>query len=211
MSSPSFQRAWYATDLGLYRPCRVTYEIYPYESLPRIPAGRLTGTFEWLGDTNEPDAEAIAEMERISHDLAAMGLSLPPDYVRFRANGAANLVLDEVSVTGSWSDVAGPTPSPIEPDAALVRIFSDQQYCASWYLYLRPTGESFVVFDVDGGSTDPAAEESILLNQEFRWCAESFEEFAYRYWIENRLWQALRDPDTGMAPELGEYLAHYQM
>ena len=209
-SQVSFGRAWYATDLGPYRPCRATYEIYHFESLPPIPAGRLTGTFDWLGDTGSRHDEAAAELARISNDLATIGLALPADYVAFRADTSFRYALDEVSVTSSWSDVAGPAPSPVEQGAALVRIFSDQQYCASWYLYLRPAGESFIVFDVDGGPTDPPLDESIFLNQDFRWCAGTFEEFAYRYWIENRLWIALHhDPTAELAPDLAEYLSHY--
>ena len=174
MASASFQRAWYATDLGPYRPCRFTYEVYPYESVPTIPTGRFTGTFDWLGSRGTRDPEAAAELEGISGDLARMGLALPEDYVTFRSDANLNTVLDEVSVTSSWSDVGGPAPSLVEPDAALVRVFSDQQYCASWYLYLRPGGESFVVFDVDdaaGDQEDPAPEESLVLNGDFRWCA----------------------------------------
>jgi hypothetical protein len=42
------------------------------------------------------------------------------------------------------------------------------------------------------------------------WCASTFEEFAYLFWIENRIWHHLHDPDAGPLPsQLAEYLTHY--
>lgn len=41
-------------------------------------------------------------------------------------------------------------------------------------------------------------------------CASTFEEFAYRFWVENRIWRHLHDPDAGpLPPRLARYLAHY--
>ncbi|MFB6779423.1 hypothetical protein ACFCX0_18820 [Streptomyces sp. NPDC056352] len=42
------------------------------------------------------------------------------------------------------------------------------------------------------------------------WCAPSFEEFAYRFWIENRLWHAVNGGDLSqLEPRLRDYLRHY--
>ena len=85
----------------------------------------------------------------------------------------------------------------------------------SWYVYLRPSGDSFVVFDVDpyqAESTYADLEDSIFLSGEFSWCAGSFEEFAYRYWIENRLWRVLHEhSNADLSPELAEYLNQYRV
>ncbi|WP_203907783.1 hypothetical protein [Rhizocola hellebori] len=209
-----FPRGWYATDLGSYRPCQGTYEAYAYESLPPLDPAQLRGRFDWLGPPGPPDEDGIALLAPISAALATMSLALPDDFVRFVTSSNYRLELDEASVTGSWSDIAGPTRSPAEPGAALVRIFSDQQYCASWYIYLRASGETFVVFDVDPYPAEPAypnLEDSILLNGDFSWCAGSFEEFAYRYWIENRLCEALHaDLGTDLTSDLDRYLDHYR-
>jgi len=211
-SRPTFPRAWHATDLGTYRPCRFTYETYAYESLPGLNHDRLSGQFDWLGPPGERDEQGAARLVPIAAELAVAGLALPRDFVAFHSDSNYRYALDEVSVTGSWSDIAGPAPSPVEPDARLVRIFSDQQYCACWYLYLRPAGETFLVFDLDAGPypADTDAEESILLGGRLYWCAGSFEEFAYRYWIENRLWRALHEDQTAeLDPDLTDYLNHY--
>lgn len=213
--TPLLPRAWYATDLGEYRPCRHTYESYPYASLPPLDPARFNGRFDWLGEPGPPDEPGLATLRALSTALAAMDLALPDDFAAFHGHSNHRYALDEVSVTGSWSDIAGPAPSPVEPGAALVRIFSDQQYCACWYLYLRPSGAAFVVFDVDSAPAAPAvpaAEESPFLSGEFSWCAGSFEEFAYRYWIENRLWRALHArPAAELDADLAAYLAHYRV
>jgi hypothetical protein len=55
--------------------------------------------------------------------------------------------------------------------------------------------------DLDDAQEQPAA---IL------WCAPSFEEFAYRFWVENRLWRAVRGADLSrLEPRLRDYLRHY--
>jgi hypothetical protein len=120
-------------------------------------------------------------------------------------------------VTGGWTDISEPLPSPVEPGAFLVRFLRDQQDCVIWYLYLRPSGEAFVVhshLDYEdearrgGAQTDlgPAQEQMTAI----LWCAPSFEEFAYRFWVENRLWRAVRAGDLSqLEPRLRDYLRHY--
>ena len=77
-----------------------------------------------------------------------------------------------------------------------------------WYLYLRPSGETFVVHSYYSLEDLPAGEEA---SAKIFWCAPSFEQFAYRFWIENRLWSALNEVrDEPLTPELADYLAHYQ-
>jgi len=209
----TFPRGWHATDLGEYRSCEFTYETYAHESLPLLDPARLTGHFDWLGPPARPDDDGLATMARLSADVAALALALPADFATFHSTSNYRYVLDEVSVTGSWSDIAGPAPSPVEPGAALVRVFSDQQYCACWYLYLRPSGEAFVVCDRDPYPAEPKFVDldETFLSGDFLWCANSFEEFAYRYWIENQLWRSLHKyPDVNLSSDMIEYLNHYR-
>jgi hypothetical protein len=205
-----FPRAWFGTDIGEYRPCAGTYEYYAFASLPPLDGVELSGRFEWLGAPGGPFERDRAQVESLNTALSPLGLALPADFVVFRTDASFRHALDDVSVTAGFSDIVGPVASPVEPGAALVRIFSDQQYCASWYLYLRPSGEQFVVFDVIDASVDEDDEETIFLNQRFSRCADSFEEFAYRYWLENRLWHQLhaRNPEP-LTGALAAYAAHY--
>ncbi|MEV4510873.1 hypothetical protein AB0K00_18105 [Dactylosporangium sp. NPDC049525] len=147
-------------------------------------------------------------MADLAEHLAAVGVALPADFVAFYTWSGWEYQLDTVSVTGCWTRL-GPRPifSPVEPGAFLVRFLSDQQDCVSWYLYLRRGEPPFVVhaygLDFDHDSDE---DEFGVINM----CADSFEEFAYRFWIENRIWQHLHDPDAGtLPPQFAEYLAHY--
>lgn len=105
----------------------------------------------------------------------------------------------------------------------VVRFLRDQQDCVIWYLYLYldPSGEVFVVqayLDHEYGYEarrdgermetdldDPEEQRAAII-----WCAPTFEEFAYRFWIENRLWLALNGDDpSGLEPQMRDYLNHY--
>ncbi|MFD8809356.1 hypothetical protein [Streptomyces sp. NPDC059597] len=202
-----FETAWCATDLGDYRSCAYTYEDYPYDSLPPLDSARFTGAFEWLGGTTAPAPERAAILDRLATDLAARGLTLPQDFAAFHTDAAFHRSLDEVSVTGCWTHLSGPIPSPVEPGAFLVRFLRDQQDCVIWYLYLRASGEAFVVhcsLDLDEPDALDGQQPALL------WCAPSFEEFAYRFWVENRLWEPVNNGESAsIEPELRDYLSHY--
>lgn len=221
VSAVGFDSAWCATDLGEYRPCHSTYEYYPYESLPPLDSTEFTGAFQWLGGTGEPVPEHVTVLNRLAEDLAAKGLTLPRDFVAFQADSKLRGSLDDISVTCCWTDISDPLPSPVEPGAFLVRFLRDQQDCVIWYLYIRPSGEVSVVHSCldyeyeyaarrDGEETETALDDSEEQRAAILWCAPSFEEFAYRFWMENRLWYAVNGNDlSGLAPQMRDYLRHY--
>lgn len=223
--SLQFPATWCATDLGAHRPCRGTYERYPYESLPPLDPSTFTGSFAWFGDPGPVVDERAAATNLLAADLAQRQLSLPHDFVTFQTCAKLSRMLDDVSVTGCWSSLSRPMASPVEPDARLIRFLRDQQDCAFWYLYLRPSTDAFIVhsyelaehldyldpeegFDFD--DEGPPELDLAALATEIHWCAPSFEQFAYRFWIENLLWRKLHDDPTA---ELGSaerrYLNHY--
>lgn len=219
--SADFSAAWCATGLGEYRDCRGTYEWYPYDSLPPLAPSCCTGAFQWLGRAGELLAANVARINDLATDLMVSGLVLPQDFVTFQTRSNLHSVLDWVSVTGCWTDISMPLPSPVDPGAFLVRFLRDQQDCVFWYLYLRPLAAPFVVCsEIDyeqereaGHDGLPAAtglDDAHGQRVPIRWCAPSFEEFAYRFWVENRLWRAVRGSGlSGLEPELLDYLRHY--
>ncbi|MET9555460.1 hypothetical protein [Streptomyces sp. NPDC006645] len=216
-----FDAAWCATDLGEYRACRFTYERYSYESLPPLDSSRFTGAFQWLGGIGEPIPKEVARLSQLAEDLSARGLTLPQDFVTFQTSANLRLSLDAVSATGCWTDISNPVPSPVEPGAFLVPFLRDQQDCVIWYLYLRPSGEAFVVHSGfnyeyeyeavrDGEESDVDLGDAEQQRAAILWCAPSFEEFAHRFWIENRLWHAANDGELAqLEPLLSDYLQHY--
>ncbi|MEH0830085.1 MULTISPECIES: hypothetical protein [unclassified Micromonospora] len=198
--------SWCATDLGVYRPCRYTYERYPLSSVP--PVLEALGGFRWLGDRGQPNADNVALLTRLNTSLNAVGVALPEDFVQFYSWDGWAAELDAVSVTGCWTRLGRlPTFSPVEPGAFLVRFMSDQQDCVIWYLYLRRGEPAFVVhaYGLEFDYEDDDEESRVIYR-----CASTFEEFAYRFWVENRIWRHLNDPSAGPLPaRLAEYLAHY--
>ncbi|MQY15773.1 hypothetical protein SRB5_59640 [Streptomyces sp. RB5] len=216
-----FARAWCGTDLGEYRPCRSTYERYPYEGLPRIDPADFTGADRRLAGSGEVVPELAVELGELAEGLEAKGVTLPQDFVTFQTDSKLYRLLDEISVTACSTHISEPLPSPVEPDAYLVRFLRDQQDCVIWYLYLRPSGESFVVhshldyeyeYEARRAGEDTGTDLDDLEEQQsaILWCAPSFTEFAYRFWAENRLWRALNDDAlSGLGPGTRAYLNHY--
>ncbi|MFF4393217.1 hypothetical protein ACFY0G_41870 [Streptomyces sp. NPDC001552] len=147
--------------------------------------------------------------------------SLPQDFVTFQTSTNLYGSLDAVSVTFCWTDISPPLPSPVEPGAFLVRLLRDQQDCVIWYLYLRTSGEAFVVHshlnyehEVEarraGEETETDRYDATAQTAAILWCAPSFEEFAHRFWIVNRLWHAVNGSNPSrLEPQLRSYLHHY--
>ncbi|MFG2873678.1 hypothetical protein ACGFYU_01370 [Streptomyces sp. NPDC048337] len=215
-----FPTGWCATDLGAHRPCEFTYEVYPLESLPSLDPGTLDGTFRWLSGAGAPDGDADHrdDLASVEASLAPLGLRLPADFRTFYGSGSLCRAFDEVSVTACWSDLSGPLQSPAEDGARLIRFLRDQQDCVIWYLYLRPSGETFVVcshleleFDGQELNGTEAAEFRAAAADSLVRCASTFEEFAFRFVVENELWMHLNttNPDATLAPHLQKYLDHY--
>lgn len=218
-TAPRFPAAWCATDLGEYRPCSATYENYSYDSVPPLDPARFDGTFAWFGDPGPESKEGAATADELDRVLADEGLRLPRDFVRFLSYEGLRQALDQVSVTACYLDVAKPVPSPVERGAYLVTFLRDQQDCAFWHLYLRPSGETFVVHTFEplerfelfaarnGG--EPSAADLEHMTQAIFWCAPTFEEFAFRFWIENRLWYVTNEQHREPDPVERAYLDHY--
>ena len=219
-----FRGSWCASDLGDYRPCEFTYERYSIESIPPLDDSVFTGDFGWFGEIGHVLPGPAAEMGRLAADLAAVGLALPTDFVLLQTRSELWNSLDEASGTGCWTNLSEPLPSPLEPDARMVRFFRDQQDCVMWYLYLRPDGGSFVVhsyrdleYEAEVRRSGDAEEIEDLPDYdndpdyEIFWCARTVEVFAYRTWAEGWIQGALAQGRSidDLDPRQREYLAHY--
>lgn len=103
----------------------------------------------------------------------------------------------------------------------LVHFLSDSQSCSHWYLNILPGGVSAVltspdlyglkIENSDWIETPSCRLERIdLSGLEFAYCAPSFSEFLYRFWIENEIWFALADKRKRRLNTLElDYVGHY--
>jgi hypothetical protein len=78
-------------------------------------------------------------------------------------------------------------------DAKLLRFMNDQQCVLNWYLYLQADRSvSVVLADPEWQDEAPGDTlDDIITPTNLTICANSFEEFVYRFWLENTIWFAL--------------------
>jgi hypothetical protein len=107
-----------------------------------------------------------------------------------------------------WDIPAKPADSPLADDAHLVRFMRDSQDLLFWYLHLDPQGPPFVVVSsIDFETVGQVDPEQAL--RQFWFCAPEFEEFIYRFWMENSIWFATSDKKELTTAQLA-YARHYQ-
>jgi len=81
--------------------------------------------------------------------------------------------------------------SPGSDGGYFIRFMNDEQDAVLWYLYIDKDGNHSVAttrYVLDSFYLYGTAIEKIL--EDIVICAPSFEEFVYRFWIENRIWHS---------------------
>jgi hypothetical protein len=179
------ERAWWGTDLGKYRDCSGTYERYPFESVP--PAPKLDGTFSFLEGTKGKGAISFAQ---------------------FMATPA--LQSQVPSCTACEWDLGQPVASRLREAKHTVRFYRDQQDCLFWYVLQGGEKDGAVVcspIPFDDPTLD-VDEPTVYAHTAL--VADSFEEFVWRVWMENVLWDKLHSSAPQLEPSQQRYVAHYQ-
>lgn len=212
---------WAGNGIGPYRPYdrqgRVFawFQAYGLETVPPLDEESFVGDFAWFGDIGDPLDYRTAVTDPIEADLARDGPTLPEDFTALITRANLHRCLDRGG-GGAWTSVAGPLPSPVDPADRMVLFFRDQQSCILWYLYLHRSGQSCVVYSDRNFTREPGLMygpdgEIVPPRREIFWCAPSVEIFAYRFLVESRLAQAVRDKTRAceLESELLAYLAHY--
>jgi hypothetical protein len=180
------------------------------DSLPPVPF-ELRGDLDWLAAQPAHErwtihGNATTELLELLGRCRRAGVALPPAFTRFMSSSTLQ---DRVrSSTACFLDLAqAPVPFP-EGGGHLVRFLADQQGCLYWYLYVTGDGADHAVvcsadfYDVADGEAPPDDPERISF------CAESFEAFLCRFWLENEVWFATTG-ETPM-PDVGaEYIELY--
>jgi hypothetical protein len=208
-----FRPYWMATTLSEAgveaRSGEGTYGAYAFEDLPPVPFA-MTGDLDWLA--RQPVQEECAIRADVEEPLAALlaecgrdGVPLPPAFTRFM--GSPELQRRIRSNTSCYLDLdAGAVP--VAGGGRLIRFLADQQGCLFWYLFVTEDGSDHAVacsIECFDSEEDELVEET----EAVCFCAESFETFLCRYWLENEIWFAT---DDGVPlPEVGaEYIERYR-
>ncbi len=220
-----FQRAWWSFDLGKYRPCDGTYCYYPLDSLP--PLQQTAGTLDWLGPLDEQtdrqmEVHRNAPEERgalpaIQAEAANLHLTLPETFVSLMGSSALQ---DRIpSNTACYFKLSDHIVPCVGVDGGyVIRFLNDQQDVLLWFLFLTPEGDQRVLVssapldelasEYPNGLTD-TQQKAIVANTYV--CALSFDEFIYRWWLENTIWFTLDSSDGGgLTAAEQRYLAHYE-
>jgi hypothetical protein len=206
-ASKIFQPGWMMFGLPDLRPSSHTYEQTEYKSLPRVP--QIDPHLAWLTTlhpkideemhVHRPDEEARKayriNRKRIMAEARALHLALPTMFVRL--TGSFKLQDRIPSCTACYFDLPEKIiESPFRAGDYIVRFLNDQQVCVCWYLYL-PADESPFVISSSGDGDEPfldtidfkeSADSIDIAKKYAALAAKSFDEFIYRFWIENCIW-----------------------
>jgi hypothetical protein len=220
-SDQLFKRKWIAPGLPGVRDGTSTYDAFDFESLPSVPVPEDLG---WLiplePELDErlaiyrPDPEErqrFAEnWRRIVTQAERAGIHLPTTFTRLMESEALQ---DRIpSCTACYFELpAGIERSPFRDEDRVVRFLNDQQGCCCWYLYLPENEDPFVICsalfydELDEMADSTSIEEA---RQATTYVAQMFEEFIYRFWLENSIWFSLTGKKP-LTPEQLAYVRHY--
>jgi hypothetical protein len=198
------------------RPDVGTYGCYPFEPLPPLPFV-LCGDFAWLASAPAHDScigdekgfASVRTFALLKQACARRGVRLPESFTKFMETPALHR-----RVRSNTDCFLNPCPEPVPSPVGgghLVRFLADSQGCLYWYLYLTPDGSDHAVVSSTwfyGTEAEQWGEEPPD-PAEIEYCAESFEAFLCRFWLENEIWFA--EWEKTPMPESGrEYIERYR-
>jgi len=192
-----FKPHWWGTGLP-NRPVPATYGQFDYEELAPPPGVAFDGTFNWLrdeprkkGNIHETDrCDVAGQFKELSTFCTRRNRPLPLAFVTFFQQ--LDLAERIRSCTACFLELASDIiPSP-KGKGSLVRFLADQQGCVYWYLFIAPDEQDHCVVastdffgsEAEEAGFDESDPDSIVF------VAPSFEEFIFRFWLENEYWFA---------------------
>jgi len=198
------------------RPDLGTYARYSFDRLPPLPFD-LRGDFAWLSSRRtyathiglECAAKNARTLQSLRTAVVQLGLALPRSFDDFMSN--TRLQEHVRSNTDCYLDLCSRPVRTPGHDGYLVRFLSDSQGCLFWYLYLPPAGADYAVLSSPTfyGTDEELWQDEAPEEPELVFCAESFETFMCRFWLENEVWFASYEC-TPMLPEGASYVDQYR-
>jgi len=176
----------------------------------------MRGDFSWL-DTPQAYDQSIARekagentrsLELLKESSARLGVQLPEAFTKFMETPALQARI--WSNTDCFLDLCPELVASPIGDGYLIRFLADSQGCVFWYVYLTLDFDHAVVSSPDFYCTEAEQWQDEPPNpNEIVYCAESFETFICRFWLENQIWLAGYER-TALSPGGCGYVQRYQ-
>jgi hypothetical protein len=229
LNNKLFPLGWWGPELNGYRSCDTTYCWFSYDSLPPLPYENFQGNFNWLTPLephlksemeqfwpSDEDQALIGEnIRKLTTSAVEKNIQLPEPFIAFMSNLEYQKRMP--SCTACYFELRDQImPCPEDKDGLLIRFLNDQQSVFTWYLYLTRDGDQSVVVSrsyldlLAVGDQEFTKEEYLEAIQDTFVCAFSFEEFIYRFWLENHIWFVLIDKYGALTEIEENYLKHYK-
>jgi hypothetical protein len=213
---------WWSFELPQYRPHPTpsTYSLFAYEDLPPIRE-RLDGDFQWLksqpakvrsltegcySDGSKPD------LTKLSAIVTPLSVNVPESFMTFIQSPDLHARIR--SCTDCYLDVADYAVKTKEiTDGYLIHFLSDSQWCVHWYIHLNSSGQECVIASLNAYGFEfedlRTKDETDLTREDVWFCAPTFIEFIYRFWLENEIWFALAWDKRPLTALEQVYVDHY--
>jgi hypothetical protein len=210
-------RSWTAFDLpGVRENDRfATYSMSPKLRLPPITI-ELDDSFNWLRERQADEVEEcpisggdealVAQYRRVREQV---DVAMPPVFDTFMQSPDLHQRVRSVTCCYLQMPDFLVRTAGVE-DGYLIHFLSDQQWCCHWNLYLDQNGEQLVLgSDEAFGFEGEKGVSRVDLREENVWiCADSFNEFLYRFWIENEI--SFKYGEEALTSEQQEYVDFYR-
>lgn len=217
----------------------LTYWLFDYAELPALTNVDAGFGYLADDEGTTPDVVMLetirgrlrSELSTLTDEASRRGLAMPDSFTRFMV--APELHARFRSGTCYWFTLSSRlVQCPRFDGAYLICFLRDQQDCILWCLCLTPDGQHCVLAvpddaamalsettyaalcgdlgddEVDAGNDTVEGEESAIAS--IRVCADSFEEFAYRFWLEDEIAFKLEGLEAAPLTDAERaYLAHY--
>jgi hypothetical protein len=214
---------WWSFELPEYRPHPnsqiATYSLFSFDELPPV-LGQFDYDYQWL--KSQPVKEGLLadggynngeppDLGKLSNIIDQLNLQPPRSFLTFVES--IDLHKRIRSCTDCYLDVADFAVRNIGEDHSyLIHFLSDSQWILHWYIHIGNSGDHFVVASPNaygfaaGGAEDRSLD---LAHSDIWFCAPSFTEFIYRFWLENEIWFASAFDKQPLTALQQAYVDHY--
>lgn len=206
MKLSELPKGWIFTDIEGVRDIdeMSTYNYFQYEKLPPITIS-LDDDFAWLEQELSYGNETRSFVEKIHSfqaQVADLGLTLPQGFLHFMQDSDLHKKIQ--SNTACYFEM-GDFIEEIN-GLYLIQFLSDSQYCSLWYLCLDKEGNHAVICSPNVYGQKNYKEK--FTEEIGLYVAGSFNEFIYRFWIENEIWFKVVYDEVELPPLTPEQLAY---